>query len=230
MSEPIGTRRREFGDGPLSHAAALIYTLVVVELLFGVSTLPGLVPLMLLDRDPSNIPLVAACAVPIGPAFAAALYALHHREHGLFDLRPAAAFWRGYRVNVVAVLTVWVPTLVWLTILAINLTYLDDAGLPAWWSGLLVVVAAAAALWGTNALVITSLYDFRAADVARLAVYFLGRTRGVTLGTAGLLIAAVGVTVALSEAVLALFGSVLAMVLLRVTRPMVDVVRAEFTT
>jgi uncharacterized membrane protein YesL len=220
---------RQFGEGPLARASALIYTLLVVEVLLLITTAPGLVALVLLDRDASNIPLAAACAVPFGPALSAALYALRHRGRDLADLRPGAAFWRGYRLNVRGALLVWVPWLAWLMIVAVNLSHLAAAGVPVWWAVLLALVAAAATLAEVNALVITSLFSFRAPDVVRLAVSHLVRTPGVTLATACLLVVAAGVTVAASELVLGLLGSVLAAALLRTSGPMIAAIRREFT-
>ncbi|MGW3888035.1 DUF624 domain-containing protein [Micromonospora chokoriensis] len=219
---------RQFGDGPLSRITSRVYILLVVELLLLLTTVPGLLPLLVLGRDPSNLPLVALFLVPVGPAVSAALYALRHQRTDLTDLRPAALFWRGYRTNVSGVLRVWVPTLVWLTVLAMNLAYRDAVGLASWWSVPLVVLAVGVTLCAANALVITSLFDFRTRDVLRLAVHFLVRTPGVTVGTALLLAAATGVTAVFSEAVLAMLGSVLVLALLRVGDPMVDLIRKEF--
>lgn len=229
MSGRAAAPGRQFGEGPLSGAAALIYTVLVVEILLLVTAAPGLVPLALLDRDASNIPLVAACALPLGPALSAALYALHHRRSDLTDLHPAAAFWRGYRMNAAGALRIWVPLLAWLTIVAVTLANFTAADVPRWWAGLLVVVAVAAALCGANALVITSLFRFRATDVARLSRYFLLHAPAVTLGNAGLLVVVAGVTALGSEAVLAMCGSVLALMFLRSCRPMIGEVRREFT-
>lgn len=220
---------REFGAGPLAQVAAVVYTVLVVELLMLATAAPGLMLLVLLDRSPSNLPLVALCAVPLGPALSAALYALHHRRADLTELRPAAAFWRGYRANVLGVLKVWVPLLVWLTILALNLTYFRAAGVPGWWAVLLVLVAVAASLWGLGALVITSLFAFRVTDVARLSLYFLAHTPGVAFGNACLLVVAVAVVVLLTEVVLALLGSLFALALLRNSRPVIAQIRQEFT-
>ena len=228
MSGASGSRG-QFGEGPLARAAALVYNLLVVELLLLVACVPGLVVLVLLDRDAGNLPLAAACALPLGPALAAALYALHHRRRDLTDLRPAAAFWRGYRVNFAGALRIWVPWLAWMTIVAVNLAHFSATGLPTWWAVLLVVVAAAATLAAVNALVITSLFAFGAADVARLAVSSLARAPGVALGNACLLAVAAGVTTVSSEAVLALLGSVLALALLRSCRPMIVDIHREFT-
>lgn len=227
MSENAASRA--FGTGPFARASALVYTLLVTEFLLLVTAAPGLVPLLLLDRDASNLPLDAACLVPAGPAVAAALFALHRRRADLADLHPAAAFWRGYRLNAAGALRVYVPWLAMLTMVAMALARRRAVDLPGWWQVLLVLIAVAATLWLTNAVVITSLFAFRTVDVARLAAYFLGRTPLVTLGNAGLLIAAAIVTAFATEAVTALLASAFGLVLLNNCRAMIDQVREKFT-
>lgn len=224
----VTSPQREWGGGPLARASAFIYTLLVVEVLFLLTSLPGLVPLVLLDRDASNLPLVAACAVPLGPALAAALFALHHRSRDLTDLHPAAAFWRGYRINALPVLRLWLPWLLWLALIAVTLANFPAASVPGWWAVLLVAVGAGATLWMANALVITSLFAFRTRDLARLAAYFLARTPGATLGNACLLVVAAGVVWFASEAVLALLVSIFALFMVRVCEPIIAEVRREF--
>ncbi|HEY0001033.1 MAG TPA: hypothetical protein VGB74_11305 [Actinoplanes sp.] len=204
---------RRFGTGPLARVAAAAHTLLVVQVLVLLSGAAGLVPLVLLDRDASNIPLATACAVPVGPALSAALYALRWRSSDLADLAPARAFLRGYRLNVVGVLKLWVPWLVWIAVLGINLVH-------GWWRLPVAAVALVAGLWQANALVIASLFAFRTRDTARLAAYFLVRTPRVTLGTAGLAAVAAGVVFFWSEAVLALVAVVFAGALLHTARPM----------
>ncbi|MGH3278137.1 MAG: hypothetical protein ACRDNW_03275 [Trebonia sp.] len=227
MSEKAASR--EFGTGPLARISALVYTLLVTEGLFLVTAAPGLVLLLLLDRDASNLPLDALCLVPVGPAASAALFALHRRHADLADLHPAAAFWRGYRLNAAGALRVFVPWLAMATMVAMALAHRRADGVPGWWLVLLVVIAVAAALWLANALVITSLFAFRAADVARLAAYFLGRTPLATLGNAGLLIAAAIVTAYGTEALTVLLASAFGLLLLHNCRAMIDQVRNEFT-
>jgi hypothetical protein len=221
--------QRQFGTGPLSRVAAIVYRLIVVELLLLACVLPGLVPALLLARDASNLPLYAVCAIPLGPALSAALYAIGQHRPDLTDLFPAVDFWHGYQANLGPVLRIWLPLLAGLTIVAVNLAYFGAAGVPSWWAALLVLVAVTAAVWGGNALVITSIFAFRTRDVARLAAYFLTRTPGATLGVLALLVVAAGVTAYASEAVLALAGSVLALLLLRTTRPMTSAIEKEFT-
>ncbi|WP_182882248.1 hypothetical protein [Microbispora sp. H10949] len=223
---------RRFGTGPLSRAAALVYTLLVVELLLLTACLPGLAGLVLLGlfgRDAANLPLAAACLLPAGPALSAALYALHRRRPDLADLRPAAAFLRGYAMNVRGALKVWVPALALLTVVAVVLANFPAAGVPDWWTVPLVVIGVVTVVWTANALVITSLFAFRGRDVARLAVYFLFRTPRVALGDAGLLVAAAGLTLVATEAATAALASVFAALLLLNSRPMIAEVRDRFT-
>lgn len=219
----------EIGIGPLSRVAARVYTVLVVGLLLILASLPGLLPLAFLDRDVSNLPLVALCAAPVGPALAAALYALHHRRDDIADLAPAVAFLRGYRANVVGALAVWVPALAWLTVVAVTLANFTAAGVPGWWAVLLVLIAVAVSLFAVLAIVITSVFAFRVRDVARLAAHFLGATPGVTVGVAALLFVLAGTTVLLSEVVPLLLAPLFALALLRTCAPMVERIRAEFT-
>ena len=219
---------RRFGSGPLSRVAARTYTLLAVEALLILTTVPGLLLLVLLDRDASNIPLAAVGALPVGPALSAALYAPHRQPADLTDLRPAAAFWRGYRLNAGAALRIWVPLLAVLSVVAVSLAHRDAAGVPVWWSAMLVVVASVAVLLAVTALVIVSLFEFRPADVLRLAVHFVAGRPAVALGTAGLLLAAAAVTLLLSEAVLLMLASAFAAALLVVTRPMIAGITERF--
>ncbi|ETK37829.1 hypothetical protein [Microbispora sp. ATCC PTA-5024] len=223
------TSIRRFGQGPLSRASALIYTLLVVELLVLATTAPGLIGLVLLDHDTANLPLAAACALPAGPALSAALYALHHRRLDLTDLHPAAAFRRGYRMNVLGVMKLWIPSLAWLTVIGSTLANFGAAGVPGWWAILLVLIALATTVWGANALVITSLFAFRARDVARLAAYFLFSAPRVTMSNALLLIAAAALTLVATEAAPALLASMSAAALLLNSRPLIAEVTQRFT-
>lgn len=212
--------QERFGTGLLSQAAAFAYHLIVVEVLLLVTAGPGLAVLVLLDRDPSNLPLAALCALPAGPALSAALYALHHRRLDLADLRPAAVFRHGYRLNARGALQVWA---IWLAVLTLNLAHLGATGLAG------PVLLIGVTLWMLNGLVITSLFEFRTRDVARLAAYTLIRTPPVTLANACLVIVVLAGILLFSEAGLAPAGSLLVLVLLANSRKLIAVVRTEFT-
>lgn len=217
-----------FGTGPLSRAAARFYTVAVVDVLLLLAVVPGLAVLVLLDRGASNLPVLALCALPLGPALSAAFHALHHHRADLADLRPARRFLRGYRLNLGASLRIWLPYLAWMTIIAMNLGHFSAAGVPGWWAVLLVVIAVMATLVCANALAIASVFHFRTRDILRLSSYFLVRRPTVTFGNLGLIVAALCVNTLASEAVVTVVGGVFAVAWLTVSRPMLNDVRKDF--
>ncbi|WP_329537034.1 hypothetical protein OG568_51680 (plasmid) [Streptomyces sp. NBC_01450] len=229
MSTPHTAGRRAFGDGPLSHAAALVHTLVTVEAMLLAAASPGLAALLLLGPDPANLPLAAVCLLPLGPALSAALYALHHRGRDLTDLHPARAYWRGWRLNALPALRLWTPLLAWLTLIAFSLTHFGASGLPGWWAGLLAVIGLVSLLWGAHVLLLTSLFAFRTIDTARLAAYFLLRHGRTTLGVASLLVLAGGLTALSTEALPALLAAPLLLSLLHSGRPVITETQEDFT-
>ncbi|MFI8896368.1 hypothetical protein [Streptomyces paradoxus] len=219
----------DFGAGALSRAAALIHTLVTVEALLLLAAAPGLAGLLLVRPDPANLPLVAVCLLPLGPALSAALYALHHRSRDLTDLHPARTYARGWRLNALPALKLFTPLLVWLTVIAFTLTHFSATGLPGWWAVLLGAVGAGSLLWGAHALVLTSLFTFRARDTARLSAYFLFRRARATLGAASLLLLTAASTALLTEALPALLAAPLLLSLLHSSRPVIAETQEDFT-
>lgn len=222
-------RTSDFGTGALSRAAALIHTVLTVEALLLLAASPGLAGLFLLRPDPANLPLAALCLLPLGPALSAALYALHHRSRDLTELRPARAFLRGWRLNAVPALKLWAPLLAWLTVIAFTLTHFAATGLPGWWALLLAAIGAGSLLWGAHALVLTSLFAFRARDTARLAGYFLVRHGRATLAAASLLLLATALTALLTEALPALLAAPLLLSLLHGSRTVITQTQEDFT-
>ncbi|MFF8973045.1 hypothetical protein [Streptomyces sp. NPDC014995] len=222
-------RTADFGTGTLSRAAALVHTLLTVEALFLATAAPGLAGLLLLGPDPANLPLAALCLLPLGPAASAAVYALHHRSHDLTDLHPARVYRRGLRLNALPALKLWTPLLAWLTVIAFTLTHFAATELPGWWAVLLGVIGVACLLWGAHALVLTSLFAFRARDTARLAGYFLLRHGRATLAAASLLVLAGAMTALLTEALPALLAAPLLLSLLHAARPVIAETREDFT-
>ncbi|KUO12298.1 hypothetical protein [Streptomyces sp. DSM 15324] len=219
----------DFGTGVLSRAAALVHTLLTVEALFLVAAAPGVTGLFLLAPDPANLPLAALCLLPLGPAASAALYALHHRSRDLTDLHPARVYGRGWRLNAVPALRLWTPLLAWLTVIAFTLTHFTATGLPRWWAALLALIGVGSLLWGAHALLLTSLFTFRARDTARLAAYFTLRHGRVTLAFGSLLVLAAGLTALLTEALPALLAAPLLLSLLHAGRPVTAETQKDFT-
>ena len=218
---------RQFGQGPLSHVTGVVHWFVVLEVLLVAATAPGLVPALLLAQDAANLPLYALCAVPVGPAVAAALFAWR-RFLADRDDSPVRSFLRGYRLNVADALRSWVPVLVLLTVLGTNLAHGEAAGVPAPFRVLYAVLAVVALLWGVRMLAVTSAFAFRWRDAARITLgTLLGGFRW-TLGLLSLLVLAAGIAWVTFDAVVVLLASVLTFLLVRNEQPVLAHVRERF--
>lgn len=218
---------REFGDGVLARITARIYWYVVVGALVALGCVPSLVLLALLDRSTGNALLVPLCLVPAAPFLSAGLFALHARA-GADEPVPARTFVRGLRLNWLDVLRLWVPATVVLGVVLTSVVHRQVAGIGVAYAVVLGVVGLVVLLWAVQALLLASLFSFRARDVARLSVYYLGRRPGVTVGLLALVVVAGGVVWLAGELVLALVAVAWLAFLLRVAQPVLDDVRARF--
>src|SRR5690606_34660811 len=183
---------RDLGEGPLSRGSTVVYWFVVLEALLVVTTLPTIVAFLLLEQHASNIPLYALALVPVGPALSASVFAwrVFAREP---DLTPLRHFWRGYRLNVMTALTVWIPALAALAVLGINLAYRDAAGLAGAFVVPSAVLAVVVALWLLVVTAVTAQFQFRWRDAARLSVYYLFARPLTTLGLVSFLVLCGGI-------------------------------------
>lgn len=162
--------------------ASTVVWFLVVEGLLVLTTVPTLVWLLFLEARWSNVPLMVALGIPVGPALSAALFAWRRfsQDH---DTSPARHFWRGYQLNWADALRIWVPSLAVLSLLAVNLVTLggnDDA--PVAFAVVGVVAAVLVAAWTAHAMLVVSLFSFRARDVVRVAVYFMVAKPFASLG------------------------------------------------
>ena len=205
------------GSGTLGRVTAMVYRVLVLEFLFVLTASPGLVLLLALSGDPSNAPLLALCLLPVGPALSAVIFAWQ-RSPAEEHLEPARHFWRGYRLNAVAILRWWWAIIAAIAILGVNIAYLDvviTPGLPLMLAGVAqAVVFTLIAVIACHALVIGSLYNFRARDVLRLALRCVRHCPKATVGVAAIVIASIGVAVVGTEIAVIALGSILAALLL----------------
>lgn len=218
----------DIGDGLLARVAVLGYRLVALEVLMLVSLAPALALATLLERDPSNVPLLVLALLPVGPALSAALTVLSRPEE-LTDLATGRRYVAAYRRDALPVLRLWAPFVVGLSALSFSLVHLDVAGLPDWWGGALVTVGVLAVVWGLNTVVVTTFFDFRARDVARLAGHLVGRRPLTSLKHLSLVVLLAGTTYLTSDVVAVLLAPLAAAVLLGSSAPLRTDITQEFT-
>lgn len=227
--EPVAVPS-EIGAGPLSRWSAAVYWAVVIEVLVVLTTLPGIVALLLLDRSASNAPLVALCFVPAGPALAGAVYAWRDYLSATStqrDLAPARHFWRGYRLSGLDVLRWWVPMLAVLALLGVNVQHAGSVvGAP--WALASLVLATGVLVWAVTALVLSSVLSFRTRDVARLAAYYLGAQTVMAFGNLAVVLIGGAIALLLSDRLLLLLASLVVAYVVRNGEPMIADATARF--
>jgi uncharacterized membrane protein YesL len=206
---------------------AVVRWLLVIEGLLLLTVAPGLVPLTILERAGAGIPLIALALLPVGPAVAAAVFAWRRFGEDP-DGSPVRHFWRGYRLNLIDSLKVWIPALIALTAVALNLTNLGNLPSPVAFGVLGAGVAVLVVAWTAHAMVVASLFSFRLRDTIRIGAYFVLRAKVASLGAIALAAAAVAVWVFTAGWVLALLGSVGTYLLARNARPVVAEVERRF--
>jgi uncharacterized membrane protein YesL len=213
--------------GPLSRAANAVYWALAIEVLWLLTAAPGLVPALFLEQHPSNIPLYALAALPLGPATAAAVFAwrVFLRER---DPSPVHQFGRGLRMAWLDALRSWALALVVLVVLGTNLAYRDAAGVGGPLVLLYVVLGAVTLLWGVRMLVLAATFTFRWRDAARLGLYTLVTRPLVTLGLLSVLVVAAGIAFVTFDAVTVLLASVLVLLVVRNDAPVIADVEERF--
>lgn len=223
------SRGRQLGAGTLARWAGVVYWFAVIEALIVLTALPTFLGVFFLERDVSNIPLYALALVPLGPSLGAALFAWRVFDTDKYP-NPGTHFWRGYRVGLRDVVKTWVPLLLVLMILAMNIAHRQATGVPEWFAIGFALLALGLVLWGCNALPIAALLTFRWRDSARLALYYLAGRPGATLGWLALLVVVVGILWYSSDWVLVLLLSPLTFFAHLTARPMIAEITANHTS
>ncbi|MGV8882568.1 MAG: DUF624 domain-containing protein [Rhodoglobus sp.] len=193
-----------------------------------IACLPTVLLSVFLQPAPSLAWLIAVGMVPIGPALCAAVYAARSRITDP-DLTVARSFWRGYRINWVDALKLWVPTILVVSVIGFVVTEGGNAGLPALYRGALLGFAALLIVGTLHALALAATFRFSFAELLQLAAYSLAKRWGVSLGLLGLVCAAVVVAGYVSDLALAALSGLWVWVYSRLLVRPLDDIRERFT-
>ena len=222
------SKGEEVGKSAFGRMTAMIYWIVVLEIMFLVTISPGLIVSFFLSPDLSNLPLFAVCMLPVGPSLSALVFAWRRRQMDL-DLSPASRFWRGYRINIVDVLKWWVPFLILVGLGSFVATHLSLTFLPEGSVWIFIVLGVLACLWAAHMFIVTSIFSFRTRDAARLSVYFFFRCFPATLLYLSLLVVCFALTYLVGIWLPVLTGSILAAMYVRAAHVEMYLVTDQFT-
>lgn len=221
-------KKAEYGAGPLFRVAGAVAGVMMGHaLLVLANVLLVVTPLL------GNWLLVLLAFVPVGPSLVAAMYAFNRLLAG-HDTGVFRDFVRGYRMNFVQALVVWLPYLLVLAVVTLNL-----AGLPLIPGAgpgaepairvaqlVLALLVATAAL---NALLLLSRFTFPVRDIYRLSLYGFGAQKRVALGNAGILfVAAFLLLMSTTYLMLVVAGALVFLVCLN-SRPLLRFIEDRFT-
>jgi len=216
----------EVGRGPLSRGAAFVYRQMVLEAQLLIAVLPSIVTILLLDRDPSNLPLFVLALLPVAPALVAGVAAATVAHT---DLSPSRHFLRSYRRDLVPTLRWAAPAAIALALLTFNLIHLGDVDGGAALRPLYTVLSALVLIWGGHMVVLTAGFEFRLRDAARIAVVQLASQWRFSLGVLSLIVVAAFLVIVSSEAVLLLVLWAFAGLLALMARPLRDDTARRYT-
>ncbi|WP_460519042.1 YesL family protein [Humibacter antri] len=220
------TTQRDVFDKPWFRAMFALYGLLGTTAAFAIAILPFGAAVFLSPLVPIGGQfLLVIGGFSIGPAWVAALYTMRRYADGR-DIEPFRLFVRGYLIGWRQTLLFWAPYFTLLFVLGFDLT----SGMPAPVSWLLVVLGAAAVLWGSTVLVIVAFFSFRLRDVLRLAAYGLTRSPRWLLAAAVLMAVAGGLVYVGSEVAAGILVAPFALLTVLASRPLVRRLTEEFTS
>lgn len=223
-------KKAEYGAGPLFRAAGAVAGVMTGSALLVLAN--ALLPAALLAAPFAGSWLVLVALIPVGPSLVSCMYAFN-RMHAGHEGSVYRDFIRGYRMNAGQALQVWLPYLLVLAVIAVNLAGLPSLGLatqaaPALRLALLVL-ALLAATAGLNALLLLSRFSFRTRDLYRLSLYSFSARKRVSLGNMGILFVTGTLLLATTAYLLPLLAGAVVFLVCLNSRPLLKLVEEKFT-
>ena len=224
-------KKADYGAGPLFRAAGTVAGVMVGSALLVLANALLLVALPAVPLVGAWLPVVAL--LPAGPALAACMYAFNRllagQETGVYR-----DFLRGYRMNAGPAVKIWMPYLLVLAVVGVNL-----AGLPFLLGPAnpvepalrlaLLVLGLLVATAGLNALLLLSRFSFRTRDIYRLSLYSFSASKRVSLGNAGILFLAATLLLMTTTYLLPVLGGAVVFLVCLNSRPLLRLVEEKFT-
>ncbi|UFT98767.1 YesL family protein [Radiobacillus kanasensis] len=220
---------KEFGQGTLSVLTNYIYWLALVNVYFVVCNLLFLFFFLTLIPSYSNIIVYCLTLIPTGPAIAALFYTLSKliREK---EISPTKDFFYGYKINFLDSLKVWVPMLVILSIIMMDIQYLsaDPTTRNQVISGILIVLFVLLGTLSIYVFSISSNFSFRVRDIYRLSMYYSFTRMKHTVGNIGIVLITLFLMFIVSDFLLLFIAGLVAYALALNNHAIMDDIKEHF--
>ncbi|WHZ03209.1 YesL family protein [Neobacillus sp. YX16] len=182
-------QKNAFGEGILFGVTNHIYALFMTNIYFMLSNIICLFFFMTLEPAFSNITIYFLALIPTGPTISALFYSIGKliREK---ELSPLNDFFHGYKINFKDTMKFWLPLLVVLYILIVDLHYfnsnlstINNVLSVVFLIGIILIM-----IISINAFLISAGYKFRLKDIWKLSVYYSFMKVKITFGNISIVI------------------------------------------
>ncbi|MEH7180088.1 DUF624 domain-containing protein [Neobacillus vireti] len=181
--------KNAFGEGTLFDVTNHIYALFMTNVYFVLSNIICLFFFLALEPTFSNITIYFLSLIPTGPAITALFYSIGKliREK---ELSPLHDFIHGYKINFKDTMKFWLPLLLVLYILIVdvhyfnsNLSMINNVLSVVFLIGIVLIM-----ILSVNAFLIIAGYKFRLKDIWKLSVYYSFKKVKITFGNISIII------------------------------------------
>jgi uncharacterized membrane protein YesL len=182
-------QKNAFGEGILFGVTNHIYALFMTNIYFVLCNIICLFFFMTLEPTFSNITIYFLALIPTGPAITALFYSIGKliREK---ELSPLHDFIHGYKINFKDTMKFWLPLLLVLYILIVDIHYFNSNGSTI--NNVLSVVFLVGIILtmviSMNAFLIIAGFKFRFKDLWKLSVYYSFKKVKITFGNISIVI------------------------------------------
>jgi len=222
-------KKRDFGEGILFSLTNHIYWLLMTNIYFVISNAIFLFFFMTLEPTFSNITIYFLALTLTGPSLSALFYSIGKliREK---ELSPLRDFLHGYKINFKDTMKFWLPLLLVLYILFIDLQYFNSN--PSVTHHILSVIFFIGILITMiimmNSFLINAGFKFRLKDICKLSIYYSFKKVKVTFGNIGIIIISLFLTTITSNFFIVFMASVICYVFLLNSRDLLEDIKLNF--
>jgi uncharacterized membrane protein YesL len=221
--------KRQFGEGLLFSLTNHIYWLIMTNIYFILCNVLFLFFFMTLEPTFSNITIYFLALIPTGPSVSALFYSIGKliREK---DLSPLRDFFHGYKINFKDTMKFWLPLLLVLYILFVDLQYFNSN--PTTINNILSVVFSIAIIVMTilvmYAFLINAGFTFRLKDIWKLSVYYSFMKVKITFGNIGIVIILLCLSYLVSDFLIVFVASLVCYLFMLNSKEVVEDIKINF--
>ncbi|MDC3416902.1 YesL family protein [Aquibacillus salsiterrae] len=220
---------KQFGEGILSVISNNIYWLALINVYFVACNILFLFFFLTLIPSFSNTVIYFLALIPTGPAVAALFYTLGKliREK---EVSPTKDFFYGYRLNFRDSLKVWLPMLLVIFILVVDIQYfnVEPTTRNQVLAGIFLVVLILLATILNYVFLISANFKFRVRDIYRLSMYYSFTRIKITTGNIGIIVMTLFFMFIISDFMILFVASVVGYFLVLNSRAILEDIKENF--